>query len=129
VDYPRRDTSSRPKHLQLDCRGMATRSKKSSKPKAMTKSQMASDIAGKTGLTKAQVQSVLAAQLDIISVELNAGRPVSLPGLVKITLHRKAASPARPGINPFTKEPITIKAKPARTVVRVRPLKALKSMV
>jgi nucleoid DNA-binding protein len=42
---------------------------------------------------------------------------------------RKPATKAREGINPFTKEPITIKAKPARNVVRVRPLRMLKAMV
>jgi hypothetical protein len=33
------------------------------------------------------------------------------------------------GINPFTKEPMTFKAKPARSVVKVLPLKGLKDMV
>jgi nucleoid DNA-binding protein len=110
---------------------MASRSKKSSsgKAKSMTKAQLATELASRTGLTKKQVESVLAAQIDVAGAELKAGRPVTLPGLVKITLHRKAATASRPGINPFTKEPITIKAKPARNVVRVRPVKALKSMV
>ena len=51
-----------------------------------------------------------------------------MAGLVKVTLTRKAATPARPGKNPFTGEAITIKAKPARNVVKVRALKALKDM-
>ena len=41
----------------------------------------------------------------------------------------KPATPERQGINPFTKEPTVFKAKPARTVVKVRPLKKLKAMV
>jgi nucleoid DNA-binding protein len=40
----------------------------------------------------------------------------------------KRATKARPGRNPFTGEEIMIAAKPARRVVRVRPLKALKDM-
>ena len=33
------------------------------------------------------------------------------------------------GINPFTKEETVFKAKPARNVVKIRPLKNLKDMV
>lgn len=108
---------------------MATRAKaKKEKPKALTKAQMAAEVAAKTGLTKAQVQEVFAAQAAVVGEELKSGRPVTIPGLVKVTLQHKAATPARPGRNPFTGEAITIKAKPARKVVRVRALKALKDM-
>ena len=51
-----------------------------------------------------------------------------LPRLMKIVVVQKPAVPAHTGINPFTKQPMTFKAKPARRVVRVRPLKALKEM-
>jgi hypothetical protein len=37
--------------------------------------------------------------------------------------------PAHKGINPFTKEQMMFKAKPARNVVKVLPLKGLKDMV
>jgi len=49
--------------------------------------------------------------------------------LMRITVKRKPATKERQGINPFTKEPTIFKAKPARNVVRVRPLQALKAMV
>ena len=52
-----------------------------------------------------------------------------MPGLMKIKVVRKPATKARPGINPFTGEEIMIKAKPARNVVKVTPLKNLKEMV
>jgi hypothetical protein len=52
-----------------------------------------------------------------------------VPGLMRITVKRKPATKARPGINPFTKEQIMLKAKPARNVVRVRPLAGLRDMV
>jgi hypothetical protein len=42
---------------------------------------------------------------------------------------KKAATKARKGINPFTKEPTIFKAKPARKLVKIRPLKALKDAV
>ena len=89
---------------------------------------MASEIANETGLTKARVSDVLAAMSKVVGSELKGGRPVTIPGLVKVTLVRKAATASRPGRNPFTGEAITIKAKPARSVVKVRALKALKDM-
>jgi nucleoid DNA-binding protein len=49
-----------------------------------------------------------------------------LPGILKISTVFKPATKARPGISPFTKEPIMIKAKPARRIVKVRALKKLK---
>jgi nucleoid DNA-binding protein len=52
-----------------------------------------------------------------------------LPGLMRITVKRKPATKARMGINPFTKEEVMFKARPARNVVRIRPLAALKEMV
>ena len=54
---------------------------------------------------------------------------ISINGLCKIMVQRKPATKARKGINPFTGEETTFKAKPARNVVKVRPLKALKDMV
>jgi nucleoid DNA-binding protein len=52
-----------------------------------------------------------------------------LPGLLKVILVKKKAVPARKGTNPFTGEEMMFKAKPARNVVRARPLKGLKDMV
>jgi nucleoid DNA-binding protein len=52
-----------------------------------------------------------------------------IPGLLKLTSVKKAAVPAREGINPFTKEKTMFKARPARTVIKPRPLKALKDAV
>ena len=52
----------------------------------------------------------------------------AVPGLMKIVVITKPAQKARKGINPFTKEETMFKAKPARKVIKVRPLKALKDM-
>ncbi len=52
-----------------------------------------------------------------------------MPGLFKIQTTRKPATKARKGINPFTKEETIFKAKPARTVIKIRPLKKMKDMV
>ncbi|MEE9418670.1 MAG: HU family DNA-binding protein [Desulfatiglandaceae bacterium] len=53
----------------------------------------------------------------------------TLPGLMKIEVKRKPATKARKGINPFTDEETVFKAKPARNVVKIRPLKQMKGMV
>ena len=103
--------------------------KKSKKEKGMTKAQMVSELASTTGLTKSQIGDVFTSLLDLIGKELGADRPSAIPGLIKISINRKAATKARPGINPFNGEQMTFKAKPARNVVKVKALKGLKELV
>ena len=52
-----------------------------------------------------------------------------LPGFAKFVVIKKPATQERQGINPFTKEPTVFKAKPARKIVRARPVKAAKDAV
>lgn len=97
----------------------------------LSKTQILDQIAQNTGLTRKAVAGVLDSLTDVIEAHVNkrgAGEFV-LPGLLKITTVRKPAVKARKGINPFTKEEVMFKAKPASTAVRVRPLKKLKDMV
>lgn len=101
-------------------------------PKAPTKTEIYSNIADATGLTKKQVGEVFDAldvQIEKALTGRGAPKMFSLPGLCKITLQHKPATKEREGINPFTGEPTIFKAKPAKTVVKVRPLKKLKDMV
>jgi len=95
----------------------------------MTKSEFVSAVAEKTGLSRKQASGALEAVQNIVANQLKGSGEVTIPGLIKLTLSEKPATPERPGINPFTKEPITIKAKPARKVVKARPIKALKDSV
>jgi len=99
--------------------------------KTRTKGGLFQTIAEHVGITRREVAGVFHVLGSAIRTDLSkAGSGVfAVPGLMRITVKRKPATKARPGINPFTKEPITIKAKPARNVVRVRPLRALKEMV
>ncbi len=98
--------------------------------KALPKSQVIGQIAEKTELSRKQVGGVCEALANLIQRELKKGPGVfTVPGLMKLTLVKKPATKAREGINPFTKQPTTFKAKPARNVVRIRPLKSLKEMV
>lgn len=95
-----------------------------------TKSQLLSAIAEDTGLSKKDVSAVLESMSAIIGQHIKKRGPgqFTLPGLLKVKTQRKPATKARKGINPFTGEETVFKAKPARTVVKVQPLKALKDM-
>ena len=97
--------------------------------KRMSKTELVEAIASQSGLEKKQVNAVLDALSNVVYKELKAENEVVLPGLVKLTAVTKPAVPEREGINPFTKEPTTFKAKPARKVIKPRPLKALKDAV
>jgi nucleoid DNA-binding protein len=99
--------------------------------KPLTKTEFLSSLANSTGLSKDQLSRVLDEIRKLVSENLAESGPgvVSIPGLVKVKVVRKAAVPEREGINPFTKEPTTFKAKPAKNVVKVQPLKALKDSV
>ena len=94
--------------------------------KRMSKTELIEAVASQSGLEKKQVSAVLDALNDVVYRELKAENEVVLPGLLKLTAVTKPAVPEREGINPFTKEPTIFKAKPARKVLKPRPLKALK---
>lgn len=97
--------------------------------KGLTKSQLLAEVASAAGATKSAAADIISALSEVVSAELKKGRPITVPNIAKLTLQRKPATPARAGINPFTKEPTTFKAKPARNVVKARPVKALKEAV
>jgi nucleoid DNA-binding protein len=99
--------------------------------KPMTKTVIVAEIAGNAGLTKKQVSSVFDELEIVIERHIKKRSPgkFMLPGLMKIEVKRRPATKARKGINPFTGEKTVFKAKPARRVVKIRPLKALKEMV
>ncbi|WP_267256407.1 HU family DNA-binding protein [Coxiella endosymbiont of Ornithodoros maritimus] len=97
----------------------------------MTKSQILAHLAESTELTKKQVTMIFEALSDLTHAHLKKGGAGEfvVPGLCKCSVKRKPATKARKGINPFTGEPMTFKAKPAKNVVKIRPLKRLKEMV
>jgi DNA-binding protein HU-beta len=98
--------------------------------KKLTKSEFIGAIAKQSGLEKKQVVAALDAMNAVIIKQLSkAPGEVVLPGLLKLVTVKKPAVKARPGINPFTKEPTIFKAKPATKVVKARPVKALKDAV
>ena len=98
--------------------------------KSATKSEIMSSIAQSVGLSRKQVAATFEALSGLIKTNVGKKGPgiFVVPGLMKITVVQKPAVPARKGINPFTKQEQMFKAKPARKVIKVRPLKALKDM-
>ena len=99
--------------------------------KVLTKSQIIQAIADahKEKLARKDVARVLESLSAVGYKELKKNGIFVLPGFAKFVVVKKPATQERQGINPFTKEPITIKAKPARNTVRARPLKALSEMI
>ena len=98
--------------------------------KLLTKSEILASIAETTELSRKQVASVFEALSDLIKKNVGKKGPgmFVVPGLMKIVVIQKPATKARKGINPFTKQEQMFKAKPARKVIKVRPMKALKDM-
>lgn len=99
--------------------------------KPRTKSDIYATIADHANIAKKDVAAVFDAMSAMIAADLKKGKAeaFTVPGMMKITVVRKPATKARKGINPFTKEEVMFKAKPARNVVKVRPMKGLKDMV
>ena len=96
-----------------------------------TKSQFIMSICDATELSKKEVASVFEATSAILKADLSKKGPgvVNVAGMMKILVQRKPATKARKGTNPFTGEEMMFKAKPARNVVKIRPMKAIKELV
>ena len=97
--------------------------------RAPTKSEILNHIAKDTDLSRKQISGVLDSLNVIIKKSLRSTSQFTLPGLVKLKVVKKPATKAREGLNPFTGAKMTFKAKPARKIVRARPVKAAKDAV
>ncbi len=96
----------------------------------LTKSQLIEKINEQhSELSKKDVKGVLETLTKIGYRELKKAGVFLVPGLAKFVVVKKPATKARKGTNPFTGEPMTFKAKPARKIVRARPVKAAKDAV
>ena len=99
--------------------------------KKLTKTGILAEIAENTGLTRAQVDSVLDELETLIErhIKKRSVGEFTLPGLLKIRSVKRPATEKRMGRNPATGEEIVIGPKPASIRVRVTALKRLKEMV
>ena len=100
-------------------------------PSPLTKSALIESITNlqTDETTKRQVKSVVEALVTVGHKELKKSGVFLIPGFAKFVVIKKPATKARKGINPFTKEPTVFKAKPARKVVKARPVKAIKDAI
>ena len=98
---------------------------------AYKKTQVINHIAETTDLGKKEIKHTLETIKDLIGAHIckKGAKEFNFLSLFKITVIKKPATKTRKVVNPFTGEQITIAAKPARNVVKIRPLKKLKEMV
>ncbi len=89
----------------------------------MKKTELVAAVAAKTGLTKADAEKAVKAVFDVITDELADGNAVQLIGFGTFEVRERAA---REGLNPATKEKITIAAT---KVPAFKAGKALKDVV
>jgi DNA-binding protein HU-beta len=99
--------------------------------KMMSKSELIQKVMEQhpSEIARKDVKGVIEAVAEIGYKELKKTGAFVVPGFAKLIVVKKPATKARKGINPFTKEPTTFKARPARKIVRARPVKAAKDAV
>ena len=99
-------------------------------PNYLTKSQLVEKISeAHSALSKRDIKGVVETLANVGHKELKKSGVFVVPGFAKFVVIKKPATKAREGINPFTKEKMMFKAKPARKIVRARPVKAIKDAV
>ncbi len=95
----------------------------------MTKNQLLSAIADKTGSIKTDTAKFLDGLTASVTEALKTEGEVTLPGLVKLVVKDTPAKPAGVARNPFTKKMVEVPAKPASKKVKAKPLAPLKKAV
>ncbi len=102
------------------------------KPKSISKTEVLNSLVEATGMTKKEVALVLDEIAALIGSQIGKKGPgvFTVPGLMKITRKEIPKKAARKNVwVPLVQEYRDIPAKPARTTVKVTPLKKLKDMV
>merc|ERR1712014_569705 len=97
--------------------------------RAMTATAAYQSVAESTGLKTKDVKGAIEAMMSVAATELKKVGSFKIAGALNLKLKQKPATPARKGVNPFTKELCVFKAKPASKTVRALPMKKLKTMV
>jgi nucleoid DNA-binding protein len=102
----------------------------STKVKPPSKSEIIAEIGEITSKSKKEVAAFFDALNRTMARSLKRNGMFIVPGLIKISTIRKPATKATTKPNPFKPgETMEVKAKPARSILRIRPLKNLKEMV
>lgn len=110
---------------------MAAQTKTTAIREPFTKARLFAEISEETGLAKKDIAAVYESLTSVIHRHLKkrAAGSFTLPGLAKFTVVSKKATKAQTKPNPFKPgEMMTVAAKPARRLVKIRALKGLKEM-
>jgi DNA-binding protein HU-beta len=94
---------------------------------ALTQTQLTSEVADRSGLTKNDAKAALTALEEIVLEQLADAEKVRIGGVVQLVVRVKEATKPRQGRNPATGEEITISAKPASVALKARPLAKAKA--
>merc|ERR1711903_293231 len=101
---------------------------KATKTSALTAAGAYSSVAESTGLKPKDVKGAVEGLLGLAADQIKKNGSFKVAGMLNLKLKRKPATPARKGVNPFTKEPCVFKARPASKTVKVYPMKKLKGL-
>merc|ERR1711990_1035573 len=99
------------------------------KTPAMTATAAYKSMGESTGLKTSAVKGAVEAMLGVAADQMKKTGSFKIAGMLNLKLKSKPATPARKGVNPFTKEPRVFKAKPASKTVKALPMKKLKELV
>ena len=80
-------------------------------------------------LSRTDVSALLDSMAKIVGRALKTEGEMTIPGIVRLKTVVKPPTPEHPGVNPFTKQPIVVAAKPASTKIKAVAVKALKEAV
>merc|ERR1719224_268113 len=111
------------------------KAKAKAKPAAMkagrglTAEGVYSAVAETIGLKPKEVKGALEGVVSLAAQQLKKSGTFKIGNAINLKLKSKPATPARKGVNPFTKEPCVFKAKPASKTVRALPMKKFKELV
>ena len=110
-------------------KAMKAKAMKATKTGALTAAGAYSSVAETTGLKPKDVKAAVEGLLAVAAAQMKKNGSFKVAGMLNLKLKVKPATPARKGVNPFTKEPCVFKAKRASKTVRALPMKKLKTMV
>lgn len=98
--------------------------------KPMNATALNKELANRAGCTAADAKKVIEALKEVIITNLSdkETQQFVLHGITKFKTVYKPAVAERKGINPFTKEETTFKARPAKIQVKAQVLKSLKQL-
>jgi DNA-binding protein HU-beta len=105
--------------------------KSEKKASSLSKSALINAVVQEAGgeISRKEVKTILDTLADVAYKELKKSGIFTMPGFAKFRVVKKAATKAREGVNPFTKQPMTFAAKPASKSIRARAIKSVKDAV